>query len=157
MSDKTARNHQRAQKEAELQERRAKVLQYVVAGATVRQIADKLGVSVGTVTADKKAALEELHEQEQMAAKEYRDLEARRLDAMFFALWPTAKEGIPGAVQLVMQIHERKARLFGYDAIPKIEVEVSRSMDVLLEKLEASLDAETFSRVLAVIAVDATG
>lgn len=146
-----------AEQKAKLAERRAQVMRYVLAGATVREIAEKLGVSPATVINDKARSLTELAEQEQMAAKDYRQMEDARLNKILVVVWPAALKGEPWAMDKVFQIHERKARLFGYDAIPKIELMTRDALSEFLTRLEAHLDPETFNKVLAICAVDASG
>lgn len=149
--------HAASESEAQIAERRAQVMKYILAGATMREVAEKVGVALSTVAADKAAALAELAEQERMATKDYRQMEDARLNKILVVVWPAALRGEPWAMDKVFQIHERKARLFGYDAIPKIELMTRDALSEFLVRLEAHLDPETFNKVLAICAVDAGG
>ena len=155
--DKSAGKNRKVREDAKARERRAQVMQYTLGGATVREIAEKLKCNPKTVLNDRKAALAELSEQEQQSARDYRAVEDARLNAMLLALWPDAQDGDLESIGAVMRIHERKARLFGYDAIPKIELMTRDALSEFLTRLEAHLDPETFTKVLAICAVDASG
>lgn len=51
-------------------------------------------------------------------ADELRQLELERLDAMLLGLWPQAQRGNQGAVDRVLKIMERRAKLLGLDDFP---------------------------------------
>ena len=55
------------------------------------------------------------------AADEFRALEQVRLDALQFALWARAEQGDLVAVDCVLKIMERRARLLGLDATKRAE------------------------------------
>ncbi len=101
-------------------ERRAKVLAYRKAGATHRAIADALGVDHSTIVRDVQAMFAELAAQQQAESGELRTLEAARLDDMQAAVWQQARTGNLKAVQTTLHIMERRARMFGLDAAPKV-------------------------------------
>lgn len=51
---------------------------------------------------------------------EVRKIEAERLDALLLAMWTPAQQGDQGAIDRVLRIMERRARLLGIDAPTKI-------------------------------------
>lgn len=127
------------------QERRIKVLSYRKAGATYRQIADTLAVSLAQVHDDAQRALAELAAQQQAEAAEVRTLELARLDDLqgeatriLRATHPLVSGGkvLSGfteegraigltddgpklaAIDRLLKIAERRARLLGLDLQP---------------------------------------
>jgi len=54
--------------------------------------------------------------------EDLRKLECQRLDELQCALWPQAKEGNPAAIDRVLRIMERRARLMGLDMPVRQEV-----------------------------------
>lgn len=91
------------------------------AGATYAHIAQVLNI---TETAARKAvlrALARLNEKVSESAEEVRRLELERLDALLAALWGKAQAGDGAAIDRVLRIMERRARLLGLDAPERIE------------------------------------
>lgn len=109
-------------------ERRTRAFGLRKAGASYRQIAQQLGVSLNTAWADVNAELIELREQTKGDAVEVRDIELQRCDEMILGLWPGVRRGDPKAVMAAVRVSERRARLIGLDA-PK-QVELSGGVEV---------------------------
>lgn len=109
-------------------ERRTKVIAMRRGGMSYRAIADavrgKPGIPAGYTQAaayrDVKALLEEQRATQRELADEVRQLELERLDAMHMALWTDAMRGGQGAIDRVLRISERRARLLGLDAPTKL-------------------------------------
>lgn len=105
-------------------ERRTKVLAFRKAGASLRAIADELRSSPATVSRDVRAALRDLAEQQRAEAVELRALEAARLDDWQLAATrilqsETASAATRlGAIDRLVRISERRARLLGLDMQP---------------------------------------
>jgi hypothetical protein len=55
------------------------------------------------------------------AADDVRNLEVERLDAMLLNLWPQVQKANQGAVDRVLRIMERRAKLLGLDAPVKTD------------------------------------
>ena len=89
-------------------------------GATYRQIAAQLTVTVQTAYADVQQELGALDATIKGKAERLRDLEARRLDQLTVALAPGIRSGNPAAVGAAVRLMERRARLFGLDAPTQI-------------------------------------
>jgi DNA-binding CsgD family transcriptional regulator len=103
-------------------EREVRAFQLRLAGATYQQIADDLGISLGGAH---KIIMRVLHRLEVTAdetAEAVRRLEVERLDRMLLGLWPQATKGGQGAVDRVLRIMERRARLLGLDRPFRSEV-----------------------------------
>ena len=100
-------------------DRHLQALELRKAGATYQSIADKLGYSCAkgahkAVASALKATLRE-------PADGVRELEIARLDAMLLPLWRRVQNGDERAVDRVLKIMERRAKLLGLDAPAKIE------------------------------------
>jgi len=92
--------------------RRIEALDLRLAGASYRQIAAQLGVSVRTSFQDVQRALKATL---QPAADEVRREEVLRLDRLLLAHWPASTRGDIAATNVALRIMERRARLLGLD------------------------------------------
>ena len=95
-------------------DRKLRALELRKAGVPFQAIADQLGYrsSSGAFNAVKAALKATLRE----PADELRELEVARLDAMLLPLWRRVQSGDEKAVDRVLRIMERRARLLGLDA-----------------------------------------
>jgi DNA-binding CsgD family transcriptional regulator len=101
--------------------RRLQAIELRKAGATYRQIGERLSVSEAQAYNDVQRELARLATQTQDAAAALRVLESERLDALMLALWQQAKQGNQGAIDRVLKVMERRARLVGLDAPTRID------------------------------------
>ena len=84
-----------------------------LAGASYRKIAEQLGyANPGTVHKAVCAAMAAITAD---TAEQLRGLEAQRLDAMLMGLWRKARAGDVQAIDRVIRIMERRAKLFRLD------------------------------------------
>jgi len=88
-------------------------------GLSHRAIARELGVAPSTAYKRVQHGLRELNRANAAQAAELRRLEALRLDEMQDAVWEKAAEGDPHAVDRVLAIMARRARLLGLDMAEK--------------------------------------
>ena len=100
-------------------ERQVKAMDLRRSGLTYQEIANKLGVSLETAHSAVKAGMNEIAEHIRGDAAVLAAEEVARLDAMMVGLWTQARTGHLGAVDRVLRIMERRARLLGLDAAPK--------------------------------------
>jgi len=114
-------------------ERRVKSLELRKAGLSYRQIGEQLGVSESQAWLDVKASLRALAKIEQGHARELRQLEVERIDALITALWVRARgrrvqhedgtiEDVPPeypALDRVLRLMEARRRLLGLDVQPE--------------------------------------
>lgn len=121
-------------------EKRRQALDLRTSGLTYQQIAHELGYrSAGYVCDIVRAELDKLPKE---PAEAVRQLELTRLDAMLLGLWAEAKAGRWLAVDRVLAIMDRRARLLGLDApvtvdlMPRIRAEAARLAE------EYALDAD---------------
>jgi hypothetical protein len=92
--------------------RRQQALDLRLAGATYRQIGERLGVSPPIAWKHTQAALQQApHE----PAQEVREIELARLDRLHMAHWPQALGGSVEATDRVLKLMDRRVRLLGLD------------------------------------------
>lgn len=94
-------------------ERRARAVDLRAEGHTIREVAEKLGISPSTAAGDINRALSE-HPAEGVDL--LRRLWGQRLDALLRAVWPAAMAGNLDAVDKAVKIADRAAKLYGLDA-----------------------------------------
>ena len=92
--------------------RRQQALDLRVAGATYRQIGERLGVSLPIAWKHTQAALQQAPRE---PVQELRQIELARLDRLHMAHWPQALGGSVDATNQVLRIMDRRARLLGLD------------------------------------------
>jgi hypothetical protein len=73
--------------------------------------------------------LEKLQKTVQLHAEELRSMELERLRSLQVSLWSRAKEGDLGAVDRILKIMERRAKLTGLDS-PETEVDVVNEIHI---------------------------
>jgi hypothetical protein len=91
----------------------AEAMQYRIMGYTFEQIGDQLGV---TRQAAHQMVLEGLAATLQEPSDELRTLEVSRLDQMLVKVYEDAVKGDIRAIDSVLKIQERRAKLLGIDA-----------------------------------------
>lgn len=95
--------------------REAEALALRVAGATYQQIGERVGLTLEGARQCVKRALERLDGEVAELAKELRQIEAERLDAMTLALWERARRGDIPSIDCVLRLQSRRARLLRLD------------------------------------------
>ena len=94
--------------------RRHQALELRLAGASYRQIAERLAVSLPVAWKHTQAALKQALQE---PAQEVRQLELLRLERLHMAHWPQALGGSGDATDRVLKIMDRRARLLGLDQV----------------------------------------
>lgn len=97
-------------------ERKVKALELRRMGKGYVEIAAALGIGKSQAHRLVKSGLADARAQISAQADELRSEEISRLDAMLSGLWADARKGNAGAVDRVLKIMERRARLLGLDA-----------------------------------------
>jgi hypothetical protein len=116
--------------------RQTEALRLRQSGMTFQEIADVLGYA--DPTGARGAVLAALQTTVVEPNNEMRSLELTRLDALLAALWPTALAGDQGAIDRVLKIQERRAKMLGLDAPPKMPVgDIDELIAAELERLAA--------------------
>lgn len=116
-----------ASAKAKLQERREQVAALALVGATQRQIAERLGVSVGTINRDLTVVKDDWRNQAQSHIMELVGREAASLDRLERDLWRdfVSTDDIGERVKVagaILRAKDRRAKLFGLDAPDRIEL-----------------------------------
>ena len=93
--------------------RDAEALKLRSEGLTYRQIAELLGINTSTAYRRVENALRAIPAD---GVEEMRQLEGERLDKLHAALWDRALEGDLQAIDRLLTISNRQAKLFGLDA-----------------------------------------
>lgn len=91
-------------------------------GATFREIAAVLGVTAAAARKSVLAELGKINAENREAAADWIALEAARLDRMHRAVWPDVCNGKLTAIDRMLAIMERRAKLLGLDKPRKIAV-----------------------------------
>lgn len=107
-------------------EQRRKAMELRRTGMTFDQIGQALGIAGPTAYEHVKKALAEAREHYRTDANEQIELDLQRLDAMYAALQPTMND--PRAVQAMLGILDRRAKLLGLDAPAKQEISGSMNL-----------------------------
>jgi hypothetical protein len=106
----------RKNQEAEVELRRKKVAANLLGGLNYRQMAEALGVSIGTISSDVKIILGRWQREQVKDACDYVQMELVRLDRALNAIWDRVLEGDLKAIETMLKIEERRARLLDLDA-----------------------------------------
>jgi len=120
----------------EAAERRNRVLDMRLLGASLRQIAKKVNCSHETVRLDLQRALRELHEEQTDKMEHLRGLELSRLDLAWQAIANKVLEGDLAAIDRFVKLSERRAKLLGMDEPTKISLPVNGLGDMTNEDLQ---------------------
>ncbi len=113
------------------------------AGFDYQTIADRLGYR--SPSGAHKAVSTALNKTLREPAKALRQVELERLDALLTGVWSAARRGNLGAVDRVLKIMDRRAKLLGLDAPTKVAIKDWR------ETLPDGLDADEVQRQFAAI------
>jgi hypothetical protein len=115
-----------------------KVLDLRRAGFTFQRIAEEVGYN--QASGAQRAYERIMARNIPQAPEEHRWQELDRLDRMQVALWPRAMKGDDKAINTIVRLMERRARLVGIDAPTKIQAEVvnydgNRDIDGDIERI----------------------
>lgn len=130
--------NQNKQPDPEVIDREIKVLELRRAGLTWQKIALETGYAdpTGAYAAYKRAVKRVLKE----PVQEVLDQELDRLDRLQVAVWPRAMKGDDRAINTILRLMERRAKLLGLDAAQKVQAEVTtfdghRDIDAEIERI----------------------
>lgn len=111
-----------AVKELTIEQRRAKVVFLRVRGHSIRDIAAKLGVSVGTIHDDLTEVLVRAREDSTEKMKAERETSVARLELAIEKIMPQVLRGGLDAADRLVRLEQRLAKLKGTDAPTKTEL-----------------------------------
>lgn len=112
------------------------------AGASYQKIAATLGISREGA---RKAVMRAMDRARKLATEDAREIlerELERLDELQVALWPKARAGVPGSVDRVLRVMERRAKLLGLDAAQRVDVDLDGQTKIVVEYRRAGQDDE---------------
>lgn len=101
-------------------ERQRQALEYRRMAFGYAEIAERIGISTTQAFRLVREAMQDARTQIEAEASEMKAEEISRLDGMMRGLWPDARKGQHGAVDRVLKIMERRAKLLGLDAPVKL-------------------------------------
>ena len=113
-------NPKRARAEVEREARRKSVSAYFLAGVTYRQMAEALGVSLGTIAADVDIILKRWQAEQVQNIEGKVTLQSARLDVALKSIWSKVIGGQEAAVDRLLAIVDRYAKLHGLYAPTKV-------------------------------------
>jgi hypothetical protein len=119
------------------------------AGATIDQIREHLKYASSlAVRKDLANALATLARE---PAEEIRTIELARLDGLMVTLWPAARRGDLAAVDRILKVMERRAKLLGLDAPARHEVVTFDAIEAEIQRLEKTMviEGETVKEIEA--------
>jgi hypothetical protein len=101
--------------------RRRQVAVNLLAGLNYREMAEALGVSLGTIKNDVDVVMGHWQQEQVAVATDYVTLQERRLDRALNAIWAQVLNGDDKAITAMLKIEERRAKLRGLDQPDKLE------------------------------------
>ncbi|MCK6580347.1 MAG: hypothetical protein L6Q98_19815 [Anaerolineae bacterium] len=111
------RAHFDTSQDAQIATRRKIVGANLLAGVDYRTMAGSLGVSLGTVAKDVQALMTEWREERIRTIDEFKQLHLTRLDVLLNGLWDKARQGDSAAIDKVLAVMDRQARIMGIDVV----------------------------------------
>lgn len=135
MSNGNGRNPDKA----ETRRREARSVELRRHGATYEEIAGELGLM--SRSAAYRTVMRALSRQGAEEVANLRMVEGARLDALHSAVWDQALTGEYAAINALLKIMERRARLFGLDQPQRVAVRSTQELDVEIEAMLAELAA----------------
>lgn len=120
MAGKRRNNYANKSAEAEAPERRHQALELRKFGLSYSAIGERLGVTANTACRYVKKEIEAINKLNNESAEELRRMELERLDLAMSAIAPQVRKGNLGAVDRWLRISERRSKLLGLDATPRM-------------------------------------
>jgi predicted transcriptional regulator len=121
-----------SQKSANRAERAARAFALRKAGLSYRDIAEELGVSHQLVYRDVQASIKQFLDEAREHHAQIMAIEAARLDDLQRVMWEQAAMGDRRAIETVLKIMERRAKLLGLDTpVATKQVNVTLTPDEL--------------------------
>jgi hypothetical protein len=126
-------------KQIEMEERRKKVAANILAGLNYRDIAEALGVTIGTISRDFKVIIGRLQKEQTPIAEQIVSLEIRRLDRALNAIYEKVQSGDQNSIDTMLKIMNQRAKYLGLYAPDKQELsgelEIKDASDVISKLL----------------------
>jgi len=91
-------------------------------GMNYRRIGEKYGVSHQMVSEAIRGYLKQLRAISLRSVVEYRQVQLERIQAVYNALWPNVMRGKVDAINALIRVMDREARLLGLDAPTRVDI-----------------------------------
>jgi len=135
----------RAHKDA-MEKRRIEVAKLVDGSATQREIADKLGISVGTVNNDIRALRKLWREQQVENVNGIMAEDLHRVSAAMKAIWPMVEAGSLKAIDRLIRLIAQRAAILGYEAAKEIDLKSDGKPIQFISQIVAHLDPSVLEK-----------
>lgn len=123
--------------------RRSKALALRLAGCELETIVERLGYrNASAVAADINASLAQAIKAQNFNLDLIREQEAQRLNRLQTAIWPAAMAGDPRAVETVLKIMDRRAKMHGIDQPTRVEILTIDQIDAQIAELQTKLEVD---------------
>ena len=128
-------------KRDEIARRRVQVSALRLSHLTQPEIAERLGVSIGTVNSDLQAIRKEWAERRSIGYEAWLEEELAKLDRLERSLMPLALQGKAHVADRILSIMDRRSRMLGLDQPSRHEhtVITRDAIDAEIERLEAEM------------------
>jgi hypothetical protein len=137
-------------------QRRQQAVQLRAEGATYKQIASEVGISYQRAHQLVGQAMAEVRADTVADAAALRDRELAKLDALEAGIWTKAAAGDLRAIETVLKLMSRRAKLLGLDAPKAVKVEAGNSVahlsdaELLAEAARLGIDVTPFAQLVEV-------
>jgi len=125
----------------EAAKRRPLVMQLRLEGYTISRIADQLDCGLATVKRDLDKMLETYGNDSEVVTTQYKRIQSARIEELVKGLWPKGKAGQVAAIDRLVKLFERQAKLLGLDKPTKVAPTIPDGSQPY-EMTNAELDAE---------------
>lgn len=126
--------------ELAIEQRRVKVTQFRLAAWSIRDIAAHLKCSVGTVHSDLAEVECRTRDESDSAMKVERMISLQRLDVATKGLWPAIESGDPDAIDRLVKLDQRRAKLLGLDKPDRKEISGPDGEPLVIDARQALLE-----------------
>lgn len=145
----------RKTQQAKIEIRRKKVAANLTAGLNYRDMADALDVSLATVAGDVKAIVKRWQAEQVSSVDQWAQLESHRLDRAINAIWDKVQEGDLGALDRMLKIMERRAKLLGLDTPTVTRLEGADGGPIQTQQVPMDLSKLSEDDVRMILAIQA--
>lgn len=114
------------QRQQQVTERRREVARLRLAGVRdQRELAARLGVSLGTINSDIKAINQQWERETTLDIDAEKRIDLARIEALIVVLWPLALAGKAHVVDRIVSLMQHKAKLLGLEAPQKQDLNLT--------------------------------
>lgn len=126
-------------------ERQRRVAANLLAGMTYREIAEAMGISLGTISNDANTILATWKAERQTDAGEWIAIQVKRMERVIHAIWTPVTAGDLQAIDRLLRVIEQEGRTLGFEHpaphVHMTEAELDTVIDGELARLAAGRQA----------------